>query len=138
VAFGCMLSGIFWVSAMIYTRPGPTIHHSTTDFLVLQEPLSEALAEEGFDSSFIAYQTGEILRECGAWYFEVTPLYDDHMPTADLPIIPQNRDALQCVFLEADRKRIAVNIEPRWALDTHEIRSLSEGPSATSGQAGTK
>ena len=113
-AFGAFsVSAPSVVTALL--QPGPAIDHSTTDYLVLEEPFSEATGEEGFDPAFIAYQTGELLRDCGAAYFETTFLYNDHAPTADLPLVTQNLSAIQCVVLRAEDKGIKIRTETHWS-----------------------
>jgi hypothetical protein len=133
-ALGAFSSGAVSLFAGEMLRLGPVIDHSTTSYLVLEEPFSETTAGPGFDPAFIAYRTGEILRECGAEYFETTSLYEDHSPTADLPVIPQNLDALQCVVLRADDEDIAIRSETRWSVNADVTRAFLEAPNAATGE----
>ncbi|NCP19085.1 MAG: hypothetical protein GW855_08005 [Erythrobacter sp.] len=112
-AIGAFTASAFSVAATRLLQPGPNIDHSTTDYLVLKEPFSKATAEEDFDRASIAYQTGELLRDCGAAYFETTFLYNDHAPTAELPLVTENLNSIQCVVLRAEDEGIETRIETR-------------------------
>ena len=113
-ALGALSSSAISVTAMIVLQSGGRHYRPTANYLIFQEPAFEAKAEDDFDRALIAYGTGKVLRDCGVRYFETTLGYDDHPPTADLPIIPQNLDALQCVLLRAEKEGISVRAETRW------------------------
>jgi hypothetical protein len=103
---------------MLLVRSPHELDHKTIEFLILEEPPSEARGGEGFDPAFLAYETGKIMRECKAHYFETTALWNDHSPSADLPIIPGNTEAIECVVLRARDAGIKVRVETRWAKST--------------------
>lgn len=65
------------------------------------------------DQDMIANRTGDMMRRCGARTFETTFLYEDHSPTADLPIISENGAAFECVLNESAARGYRLNIELR-------------------------
>lgn len=84
-----------------------------TAFLVLEEPFVLKARGQMSDMDMIADQTGELLRSCRAKSFETTFLYDDHSPTADLPLIQGNAQAFDCVLEEANSRDLRLSIDLR-------------------------
>ncbi|MGI9376767.1 hypothetical protein EB810_11810 [Altererythrobacter sp. FM1] len=121
-ALGAFSASTFSVAATLLMQPGPAIDHAAASYLVLEEPISEVTGEKGFDPAFIAYQTGELLRDCEAAYFETTFLYTDHAPTADLPLVKQNLNAIKCVVLRAEEEGIEIRTETRWSGNSTPLR----------------
>ncbi|GAA0278433.1 hypothetical protein GCM10009127_19260 [Alteraurantiacibacter aestuarii] len=66
--------------------------------------------EEIRDEDMIANVTGELARMCGAKFFETTFLYEDHSPTMEIAIIPENAEAIDCIVAAASQDSIQTNI----------------------------
>lgn len=115
-ALGVFSSGVISVLATAMLRR-TELTHETVSYLVLEEPISRGSDQGDSDRAAIAYQTGAILRECGASYFEATASYEDQVPTADLPLSPGNLEALPCVVRRAQEQDVTIRTEIRWAGD---------------------
>jgi hypothetical protein len=96
------------------------IDDSTVPYLILTEPERSVANQE----EPIASQAGQIIRDCRARAFETTGLYEDHSPTAEMPIVAENFDSIACVINAAEEKRIGFEFEARWSSAvTDEMRS---------------
>jgi hypothetical protein len=62
------------------------------------------------DEDMIANAIGELARDCGARFFETTFLYNDHAPTLEIALTPENQQATECIMSEASRRSIQTNI----------------------------
>ncbi len=95
--------------AMMFFTPRET--SPTIPFLELIEPVKlRGEGEEVRDEDMIANVTGELVRTCGADFFETTFLYNDHSPTTEIAIVPENADAIDCIVKAASRRSIQTNI----------------------------
>jgi len=80
-------------------------------FLELVEPFElRGEGEEVRNEDMIANITGELARTCGAKFFETTFLYEDHSPTTEIAITPENRQAIGCIVTAAKQNSIQLNI----------------------------
>jgi len=113
-ALGVFSSGVLSVLATVMLRQ-TVINDAKVSYLLLEEPVSRGSVQSDLDSGSIAYQTGAILRDCGARYFQTTFGYGDHPPTADFPLVHENVDALPCVVKRAQKHGIKIRTEIRWA-----------------------
>lgn len=82
-------------------------------FLILEEPVNSNRDGRVSDLETIANEGGELLRNCGATSFEMTSLYNDHLPTAEFPISADSASALGCVLEQANARDYRLNIEFR-------------------------
>ena len=58
----------------------------------------------------IANVIGELARDCGAQFFETTFLYNDHAPTLEIALTPDNQPATECIMSKASQRSIQTNI----------------------------
>ena len=96
------------MSMMFFASPEPL---PTVPYLELTEPF--VLRGEGEDlrnEDMIANLTGEVTRNCGAEFFETTFLYEDHSPTVEIAVVPENADAIDCIVTAASQRSIQTNI----------------------------
>jgi hypothetical protein len=114
-ALGASSSACVYFVASFLIPPRSVIYEPSIHYLILEEPPSKPTGSEDFDPAFIADRTGKIMRDCGARYFETTALFNDHSPTAELPIVGRNSKAIECVMLRAKDAGIKMRVETRWA-----------------------
>lgn len=118
-AAGMFVSCAVWILAYLVLMPGPTLTHESTIYLVLEEPTPSAMvstegAAEEDELSLVANRSGEVLRNCGAEYFDTEPPFSDHVATANLPMIDMNFGTLACIFEAAEAEGIQTRFEHRW------------------------
>lgn len=119
-AFGASVSTIFSLLAMLLLRQGPVLDHSRVGFLVLEEPAKGIISTQPVQPN-VAENVGRIMRECGAVEFVVTGPADGRPPSADLPLIPKNLNAVRCVVLRSDKEKILIKPETRWASEYRQL-----------------
>lgn len=112
---GAAVAGVSFLLSTIL-REGLVFDDTHVAYLVLTEPKREIEPSAPVrDEDMIAYQAGEIFNRCGARAFETTGLYEDHQPTAELPLIAENYRALECVIEAIRDERLPFHIEMRWS-----------------------
>ncbi|GGD60583.1 hypothetical protein GRI62_00035 [Erythrobacter arachoides] len=121
-ALGALVSGIASSAVVLLDRPEPSAL-APTDYLVLIEPTAEMSGQEPAGVGFIAERTGQLLQDCGAWYFETTPTLNHRMATADLPFVRENLPALACVYAGIAAEGIEHRIESRATTDFDAVRA---------------
>jgi hypothetical protein len=94
---GAGTSGLVSVASSVTS--GLSYDDTTFPYLILSEPTTALgdSASEGKDR-FMAYQTGLLMRACGARAFETTAAGEGYLPTAELPIIYENYSSIECVI----------------------------------------
>ena len=62
------------------------------------------------DEDMIANRSGAVARECGAQFFETTFLYNDHAPTLEIALTPENQKVTECILSRAASQAIQTRI----------------------------
>ena len=86
----------------------PEIETPVIAHLELIEPVNDA--GDIRDEDMIANRSGALARECGAQFFETTFLVNDHAPTLEIALTPENQEATDCILLRAASQDIQTNI----------------------------
>ena len=124
-ALGAFVASMAFVLAMLLPISPLVLDDSQVPYLIVTEPERELSPGSPIPDEFlIADRTGEIMRQCGAKGFETTFLYNDHRPTAELPIVAENSQALECVVNAIHSEELDFRFENRWSSSvTNEMRS---------------
>lgn len=112
-ALGTLTSMLFSLAVVLL----PTrfiINEASTYYVILEEPISGNQQNDSEGAGSVADRTGLLMRECGAKFFQTSFLSGESLPTAELPIIPDNINALPCIISQADREGIKITTEARW------------------------
>lgn len=118
-ALGTLTSMLFSL-AMVLLPTRLILDEASTYYVILEEPISGNQQNDSEGAGSVADRTGRLMRECGAKFFQTTFLSGESLPTAELPIIPDNINALPCIISQADREGIKITTEARWG-DPEEI-----------------
>lgn len=104
-------------AAVVATQFAPAPDQPEVAFLELIEPERPGAQNKVQDEDMIANVTGDLARKCGAKFFETTFLYNDHSPTMEIALVPENKKAIDCILTEAAKRSIRTNIIYRKATD---------------------
>jgi hypothetical protein len=96
------------ITAIVAELVTPAFLQPRIAHLVLVEPVLER--DQIRDEDMIANAIGELARDCGARFFETTFLYNDHAPTLEIALTPENQQATECIMSEASQRSIQTNI----------------------------
>jgi hypothetical protein len=105
-ALGAAAVAIMTILTNLFLTPAP--ERPTIAYLELTEPLQGR--DQVQDEDMIADQTGRLARDCGARFFETTFLYNDHSPTMEIALTPENEESVRCILAEASKRSIQTNI----------------------------
>ena len=86
----------------------PVAEEPVVPHLELIEPIADG--REIKDEDMIANHSGALARECGARFFETSFLYNDHAPTLEIALTPENQKATDCILARAAQQAIQTNI----------------------------
>jgi hypothetical protein len=105
-ALGAAAVAIMTILTNLFLTPEP--ERPIIAYLELTEPL--VVRDQVRDEDMIADQTGQLARTCGAKFFETTFLYNDHLPTMEIALTPENEKSVRCILAEASKRSIQTNI----------------------------
>ncbi|MBX7496010.1 hypothetical protein K3172_09115 [Qipengyuania sp. 6B39] len=104
-ALGAAAVVAVFVVSRIFT---PEIEMPVIAHLELIEPVDDT--GDITDEDMIANRSGALARDCGAQFFETTFLYNDHAPTLEIALTPENQKATECILSRAASQAIQTRI----------------------------